>query len=69
VLVAFAAIGVVDGAVLDGDVVGLEVHHFGTPSSGEDEDQEDGPVTSSFDGVGHDIEEASHFLRRVAPGR
>jgi hypothetical protein len=64
---ALAPAADVDGAVLDGDVAGLQVHHFGPSPLGEDEHQQDGLVPSCLDGVGRDIEDASDLVGGIAP--
>jgi len=68
-LPALSPVGIERRVVFNGDVAGGQSHDLGPPSSGQDECQQDRPITTAGDGVGDDRQELSDLVRGETAGR
>jgi catechol 2,3-dioxygenase-like lactoylglutathione lyase family enzyme len=65
---ALAPVAVEDGLALEAEITCPEADDLGSPSTGQDEDQQDRPVAPATQGVGHDGKEPAHLVGAVPPG-
>src|SRR5450756_2182989 len=68
-LAALAPVGVEADAVFEVEVSGGHAKDLGSPAAGEDQGQDDRPVTQTLRCARNDSEESSDFISRKPAGR